>query len=241
MTGDGGLLAGGPLAVPAGLLAMLAVGACLGAINGAAVAGLGMPPFIVTLTVLTFFRGFARWINQSRSIYSLPAAVNEFGGGTWWQIPRAVVLVVPLALAAHWILRRGLVGRWLYAVGLNGRAALVSGVPVAGTIFFSYVFCGCCASMASVIYTGRLETASAEHGDGIFLDVIAAVVIGGTSLFGGKGTIPGTIQGVFFITLIDTSLNWFNRSNFTIAMVKGSVILLAALLDALRRRLLSRA
>ena len=236
MNADTGWLRGSMLAVPAGLGAMFAVGALLGLANGAAITRLRMPPFIVTLTTMMFVSGLAIWVTKSKNIFSLPAAFNAIGARA---LPAfAVTLVV--AVVAHLALSRTLFGRWLYAVGHNERAAHVSGVPVARVIVGAYIACGVCAALASVLYTGRLETGSPTMGQRILLDVIGATVIGGTSLYGGKGKVLWTVFGVLFLTLIDNTLNLQNLSHFTIMMVKGAVILLAAVLDAARHKLAGR-
>jgi ribose transport system permease protein len=235
MTSDNGWLAGSPLAVPAGLLVMLLFGAAVGLVNGVAVTALRMPPFIVTLATMMFFSGLAIWLTKSKTIYNLPAAFNALGGKTWL----AFLVTGLCAGITHLLLGRSLLGRWLYAVGHNARAALISGVPVAGVIVAAYVASGLLAAVASVLYTGQAETGSPVLGQRLLLDIIGATVIGGTSLFGGRGRVVWTLFGVLFIKLIDNSLNLLNLSLFSVTMVKGGVILFAALVDALRIRFLS--
>lgn len=236
MNGQNGVLAGTPWAVPVGVLAMLLVGVILGLLNGITITRLAMPPFIVTLTVMMFFGGFAIWLTHSQNIRNLPASFTALGKGNWLGIPLSLLVTAVLASLAHLSLSRSLLGRWLYATGLNAKTAEVSGIPVKTVILCSYLASGFCASAASILYTGRLETASPVLGQRIFLDVIGAAVIGGTSLFGGKGRISWTVFGVLFITLLDNSLNLLGLSNFMILMVKGAVILGAAVIDALRTR-----
>jgi ribose/xylose/arabinose/galactoside ABC-type transport system permease subunit len=192
-----------------------------------------MPAFIVTLTTMMFFSGSAIWLTQSRNIFNLPPLFNNIGGQAWSA--SAVVLFV--SGAVHLLLSRSLLGRWLYAVGQNVRVARISGVPVRQVVLWAYVICGLCAAVASILFTGRLETGSPVLAQRILLDVIGATVIGGTSLYGGKGKVLGTVFGVFFLTLLDNSLNLLNLSHFTIMMAKGAVILLAAALDTFRHRL----
>ncbi len=232
VNGDHGWLAGHPLAVPAGVVLMLALGAFIGLLNGAAITLFRMPPFIVTLTGMMFFSGFAIWLTKSKAISNLPASFNALGGNVW------ISLWIAAALAgfAQLMLVRSVFGRWLYAVGHNAKAAHISGVPVVGVVIASYVFSGFCAAVASVLYTGQGETGSPVLGQRILLDIIGATVIGGTSLFGGRGKIVWTLFGVLFLKLIDNSLNLLNLSIFTITMVKGAVILFAALMDAMRNR-----
>lgn len=241
MTADGGLLAGSALAAPAGILAMVLVGLSLGLLNGVAVTKFEMPPFIVTLTAMMFSSGFAIWLTQSRNIFNLPPAFNAIGTGASFSIPNALILTAALGAVAHLALSRTLFGRWLYAIGTNAKACVVAGVPVDRTIILAYVVSALCAALASILYTGRLETGSPVLGQRIFLDVIGAAVIGGTSLFGGKGKILWTVFGVLFITLLDNSLNLLGLSYFVISIVKGGVILSAALVDRARTRLAGRA
>ena len=233
MNGETGWLAGSALAAPGGIAAMLAIGMAVGAFNGTAVARINMPPFIATLTTMMFVSGFAIWLTQSKNISGLPAAFTVIGGKTIL----AFLVTTGVALAAHAALSRSLYGRWLHAVGHNAHAAFISGVPVRRVTLLVYVVCGFCAAVASVLYTGRLETGSPVHGQRILLDVIGATVIGGTSLFGGRGKILWTVFGVLLLTLIDNSLNLLNLSHFTIMMVKGGIILFAAVVDSARTRL----
>lgn len=230
MTADGGWLAGSPLAAPAGVLVMLVVGAGIGALNGTIVSLFRMPPFIVTLTAMMFFSGAAIWLTGSASIYNLPSGFVLLGRHAW----AAALIAGAVTLTAHLATTRTLYGRRLHAVGYNPRAALISGVPVARVTIATYVASGVCAGIAAVLITGRLETGSPVHWRNNLLDVIGATVVGGTSLYGGRGKVVWTVFGVLFLTLIDNSLNLLNLSYFTIMMVKGGIILFAALLDAAR-------
>ena len=236
MTTDGGALGGSALATPAGIVVMLAVGAAIGFLNGNLIAGLRMPPFIVTLTTMMFFSGLAIWLTKSKSIYHLPPSFLEPGQVTWVTALLAALAVI----AAHLALARTLFGRWLRAVGYNAKTALISGVPVNRTLVLTYVASGLGAGIAAVLITGKLETGSPVHWRNNLLDVIGATVIGGTSLYGGKGKVLWTVFGVLFLTLIDNSLNLLNLAFYTIMMVKGGVILLAALLDTVRNKLAGR-
>ena len=232
MSADRGWLASSPWAAPAGVVLMLAIGVSLGAANGAGVALLRLPPFMVTLTSMMFFSGFAVWLTQSRNVMGLPAPFVILGKHAWI----ALALCGGIAAAAHWLLARTVFGRWLYAAGSNARTARVSGVPVGRVLVAAYACSGFCAAIGSVVYTARLETGSPVMGQRILLDVIGAVVIGGTSLFGGRGRIVWTVFGVLFLTLIDNTLNLLGLTNFSVLMAKGGVILGAALLDAARSR-----
>ncbi|MBD3267208.1 hypothetical protein GF373_11105 [bacterium] len=245
MTLDHGFLAGSPMAVPLAILAMLAIGCFIGFLNGAAIAFLQMPPFIVTLTSMIFFEGLAiwysNWFTGSRNILSnnishFPPLFEEIDWGSFYGIPYPLFIALFVVILAMAILRRTVMGRWIHALGHNPNTARISGVPLKKTVLFTYMFCGFCAALASVIYTSRLGASNTDTGDKL-LNVIGAVVIGGTSLFGGKGKIPWTIYGVLFITLIENTLNMYNLSFYVIIVVKGGIILAAAFLDAVRNRL----
>lgn len=235
MSADVGLLAANPLAPAAGATVMLAVGLLAGAGNGACVAWLRMPPFMVTLTAAMFGTGVAVWATRAASgtetIYNLPAGFLAVG--TTWA---AATLAIFATVGAHVLLERTLAGRWVRAVGHNARAARVAGVPVEGTTVLCYALSGLSASLAAVLLTARLETAAPTHGRQLLLDVIGAAVIGGTSLFGGIGTIRWTVFGVLFLAMLSNGLTLLDLSDFVITIIKGCVILVAALLDVWRAR-----
>jgi ribose/xylose/arabinose/galactoside ABC-type transport system permease subunit len=240
MTGSGGYLAGSALAVPAGLLAFLAIGLLVGLFNGTCSARLRMPPFIVTLSTMMFIGGGAVWYtsfhSRSVSISNLPEGFRNIGYGRIFRVPIAFLLAAIIALLAHGVLSRTLLGRWLYAVGRNEKAARISGVPVERVTTAAFVISGLCAALAAVIYTSRVETGTPVLAQSLFLDVIGAAVIGGVSLFGGRGTVMAALMGVLFLTVLDKGLQLLGFSLFMVLTVKGSVILLAAVLDVVRQR-----
>ncbi len=232
ITADGSPLANTALASPAAVGLMLLLGCLIGIANGSCVAVLRMPAFIVTLTSMMLLSGLAVWWTQSKSIANLPANFLFFGKTTWATLAIAAVVVVGI----QFLLSRTLFGMHLRAVGYNVRTAEVSGVRVRWVIIMAYAISGTCAAIASVLITGQLETGSPVHWENNLLDIIGATVIGGTSLYGGRGNVIWTASGVLLLTLIDNSLNLLNLSYFSIMMTKGGVILLAALLDTLRQR-----
>lgn len=233
ITGDGGPLAGHVLATPAAVVLMIAIGALIGLVNGSCVAWLKMPPFMVTLTTMMFVSGLAVWLTKSKSIYDLPDGFLLLGSNVW--VATGITMVV--ALSVHLMLKGSLLGMGLTAVGNNPRTAWMSGVNVSRVTILAYVICGVCAAIGSILVTGQLETGSPVQWENNLLDVIGATVIGGTSLYGGRGNVIWTLSGVLLLTLIDNSLNLLNLSYFTIMMAKGGVILLAALVDTLRHRM----
>jgi ribose/xylose/arabinose/galactoside ABC-type transport system permease subunit len=152
-----------------------------------------------------------------------------------------MIISAGLAVVGQFLLRRTVFGRQVYAIGTNRKAAEISGVPTRRVITLVYMFSGFCAAVASILYSARLEAGRPTLGEGnLLLDIIGATVIGGTSLFGGKGKISWTFFGVVFFVLLLNTLNAMKLSAFHIDAVKGSVILLAALLDVTRTRLLAR-
>jgi ribose/xylose/arabinose/galactoside ABC-type transport system permease subunit len=232
MNGETGWLREHPMAGPIAIVVMLALGAVIGLANGLAVTHLRMPAFMVTLTSMMFLSGLAIWLTHSRNLYNLPGSFVAIGA----RLVPSLALVLVVAVAVQITLSRSLPGRWLYAVGQSPQAAEVAGVPVRGVIIGAFVASGLLAAVGSILYTGRLETASPVHGQRILLDVIGAAVIGGTSLFGGKGRVLWTLYGALFLALLSNGLDLVGLSHFMIMISKGGVILLAAGLDAARTR-----
>ena len=231
---QGGLLAGSGWEVPAAILIMLVVGLGIGLLNGVAVAKLKMPPFMVTLVAMSFYSGLAIYLTRSENIMHLPDSFIAVGKGSVGPVPSAMLIVVTLAVLAFVILNLSILGRWLYAVGQNIRTARISGIPTERVVILAYVFSGFCAAIGSVLYSARLQAGRPTLGRNLLLDVIGAAVIGGISLYGGKGRVLWAVYGVLFFVVLDNSLNKMPLEFYTIDIIKGCVILLAALLDSLR-------
>jgi ribose/xylose/arabinose/galactoside ABC-type transport system permease subunit len=240
LTHHGGILSGNPWAVPAAIGLMLLVGSLIGLINGVSVTRFQMPPFMVTLVTMTFFQAFAIWLTKSESIIFLPKPFIALGEGGIGFIDYVSITGFALAIAAHLLLSRTVFGRWIYAIGTNARTAAVSGVPTRRIVTLAYVISGFCAAAGSVLYSARLQTGNPTLGQNILLDVIGATVIGGTSLFGGKGKIVWTVFGVLFYVLLDNSLDLLSLSFYTVTAVKGAVIVLATLLNVVRVYIIER-
>jgi len=256
----GGIFAGSDLAVPAGVAVMLLLGTGIGFLNGYAITRFNLAPFMVTLVTSTFFAAFALWLTQSRNISGLPEAFLELGKGDLISVYLGVkatpeiarrdilpfitypfIISGALAIAAHFMLSRTVFGRRIYSIGTNRRAAQISGIPSRSVITRVYMFSGFCAAVASILYSARLAIGQPSLGGGnLLLDIIGAAVIGGTSLFGGKGSIRGTVFGVMFFVLLLNILNAMRLDPFVIDAVKGLIILLAALFDITRTRLVNR-
>jgi ribose/xylose/arabinose/galactoside ABC-type transport system permease subunit len=229
LVGDGAVL-------PA-VAGMAAVGMAAGAFHGVAVAVCGLPAFLVTLSSMMFLDGLAKWITQARPITGLPAEFLNLSRGSWLGVPGAVWGTAVVVVVAHTLLRQTVAGRQLVAVGHNARAAVVSGVPVVRVVVLAYVVCGLFAAAATVLYMGRLGAGKADLlPPELLIDVVGALVLGGASLRGGRGSVPGTALGVLFIALVDKSLPLLDLGHGPVLIAKGGIILLAALADALRSR-----
>ena len=213
------------------ILAGLAIGASLGAISGLFVAYAGIAPFIVTLAGLTIFRGMALAFTDGRPVTGLPPLFAEIGYGTFLGLPMPVWILLAFLIVTHLLLRHTALGRAIYAIGGNEEAARLAGIPVRRVTAFTYAFSGFAAALAAVVLTGRLNSAQPTAGVMFELDAIAAVVVGGTSLFGGRGGVFGTLVGALIIGVINNGMNLLNVPSFYQQIVKGGVILAALLID----------
>ena len=218
------------------LVAVLLCG-LVGAFTGSMIAFFDVPPFIVTLSMLLVGSGLAGILSDSQSISEVPVSFSWLGrGADGFGIPNAVVLMIVLYLAAHVLLTRMRLGRYIYAVGSNCRASLLSGVPVERILMFVYIVSALLAGVGGVLMASQLRSGSASYGQWYELYAITAVVVGGTSLSGGQGTIGGTLIGAFTIAVIANGMNLFNVESKAQLVVLGLVILGAVLLDRLRHR-----
>lgn len=235
----GALAAGLALSgLPPALAMGLGVGTALalGTLQGLLVAYAGLPPFIVTLAGLTAFRGLTLVYTGGRPITGLPDPFLFLGNGALLGIPVPVVAMLAFLLLTHLLLQNTALGRYLYAIGGNEEAARLSGVPVARIKVFAYAYSGLAAGLAALVLTGRLNSAQPTAGTGFELDAIAAAVVGGTSLAGGRGTAWGTFLGALIIGVLNNGMNLLNVSSFYQLIAKGAVIVLALLVDRLVRR-----
>jgi ribose/xylose/arabinose/galactoside ABC-type transport system permease subunit len=169
-------------------------------------------------------------------VYSLPDSLNWLGASAIFDVKTSALVTVVLFVIAHFVLSRTTFGHRIYAVGGNAEAARLAGINVRGVIFSAYVIAGVAAGIAALILLGRLDSATPNAATGTELQVIAAVVIGGTSLFGGKGSMVGTFVGVLLIGVINNGLTLLNVSSFWVQFVQGALIFLAVLLDSVNTR-----
>jgi len=226
--------AAAPWTVAAGFAAgTLACGA-LGALGGLLVARFRVAPFITTLALMMVARGLAFLITGGFSVYQVPEALPWLGQGRTAGVPNTVLLLLVLYAAAHVFMSRTRLGRYIYAVGGNEEAARLSGVPVKAVVVFVYAVSGLAAGVGGCIQASQLDTGTPNVGLMYEMYVIAAVVVGGTSLSGGSGRILGTLVGAFIISVIQNGMNLLGIESYTQNVVLGLVILGAVLLDRLR-------
>jgi erythritol transport system permease protein len=221
----------------------LAAGAAVGALNGALVTRFRVAPFIATLGMLYVIRGAALLISDGSTYPNLggsPELGNTgfdfLGSGRPLGLPTAIWIMVILGVAITLLLRKAPFGRWLYATGGNERAAELSGVPVPRVKTWAYVISGACAAMAGLIMASELTSAAPQAGESYELNAIAAVVIGGAALSGGRGTVRGTLVGAFVIGFLADGLVILGVSTFWQILIKGAVIILAVVLDQSQQR-----
>jgi ribose/xylose/arabinose/galactoside ABC-type transport system permease subunit len=208
-----------------GPLIMLAAGAAIGAFNGIAVGYLRMIPFVVTLAMMTVTNGAAVWLTGSISISDIPAAFVDPFFTRYFGVPLSVIIAAFAAVAGAILMSGTVYGRWLYAMGLNAKAARVARVPGRRVIALSYVLAGATAGIGAIMLTGRLSSASANLASpSMVLDVVSACVIGGISIYGGRGRVLGAVFGALFITLLNNALNAAEVSLYVNQMIRGAII-----------------
>ena len=225
----------------------LLVGIGVGLINGILITRLNVAPFIATLGTLYIARGAALLSSGGRTFPNLSGSedfgTSSFpfiGTGTLMGLPVMIWLLVAVALAAHYISRRTPLGRHIYAVGGNERGAALSGVKVNRVKLFVYMFSGFCAALVGIIIASQLQAAHPATGETFELNAIAAAVLGGTSMSGGRGRIFGTIIGAFVIGILSDGLIMMGVSSFWQTVIKGVVIVLAVVIDQAQSRLQAR-
>ena len=227
------------LGLPLGLVLVLVlvVGILAGMFNAAFIVRVGVPPLIMTLATLALYRGLAQGISQARSVTGYPEWFFWFGQGRVAGLPVQLWAFIIMAVVAGVVLRSTTLGRSLYAVGNNPVGARFSGLPVGRNLLIIYSFSGLMAATAAIIFVSRVTTTRSDMGSGLELDAIAAVVLGGTSIFGGRGSIFGTILGLVLIQLLKNGLALTGVTSDATIIVIGSTLILAILVNNLIQRL----
>jgi ribose transport system permease protein len=223
-------------ALSPGIAVGLLCGMAIGLLNGLLVTKLRLPPFIATYGMLWMLYGVNYWYMKGDTIYGFPPQFRALGSGDWLGVPIPVYLMAAGLLAGGIFTRYTTFGHEIYAIGSNAEAARLSGIPVNSRQILLYTLSGATAGLAGVVYLARLNSAEAGIGAPLLLPAIAAVLVGGTSLFGGSGGLSGTVIGAIILTLVLNGMNLLGINSNWQPLVTGVIILLAALIDSLTRR-----
>jgi ribose transport system permease protein len=224
-----------------GVLTALACGTFVGLLNGFAVTLLRLPPFLATYGMLWVLQGIAFHYMGGNEIYGFPAGFRALGTGFLLGIPVPVYLMVAVLVLSTWATRRLNWGRELYAIGANPEAARLSGIPLQRRRLLVYTLSGAMAGLAALVYLARVNAADSGMGEPLLLPVIAAVLIGGTSLFGGAGSMLGTVLGAIILALVINAMNLLDVKATWQPLVVGVVLLAAVMVDVAGRERGSRA
>lgn len=224
------------VSVPVTIITCVLMSCLIGLINGALISFLDLPPFIATLGTMSIVRGAAYTVTGGQPIYTFPHGFTAIAGRVG-GIPLYSTIIMFLVMILGWyILRYTRVGRFTYAIGGNENCAKLSGINLKKVKCFVYMFSGFCCGIAGLLLTSRLDSAVPTNADGQEMDAIAAVVIGGTSMSGGEGSMVGTLIGILIIGIISNGLNLLGVAQGPQKMVKGLIIVVAVIIDVIRRK-----
>jgi ribose transport system permease protein len=220
-----------------GIPLALGMGLACGLVNGALIAYLALPPFIVTLGTLTAVRGLARLLGDDTTVFNSDLPFEFIGNGDILGVPWLAVIAIGVILISWVILRRTVLGLWIYSIGGNKEAARLTGIKVSLVLLFVYAMSGLLAGLGGVMSAARLYAANGlQLGQSYELDAIAAVILGGTSFVGGVGSIWGTLIGALIIAVLSNGLILSGVSDIWQFIIKGLVIIVAVALDRYRLR-----
>jgi ribose/xylose/arabinose/galactoside ABC-type transport system permease subunit len=214
----------------------LAIGALSGAFAGFCITRFNIAPFIVTLATMTIWRGAAFVWTDGRPVWELPEGFAFLGTGRILAVPVPTIIMILTFIASHVMLTRTRFGRYVYAVGGNIEAARLAGIRTGRVLINVYILSGALAALSGILLASRMNSGQPNAGVAYELDVIAAVVVGGTSLSGGAGSIVGTFIGAMLIAVLRNGLNLLNVNSYVQQVIVGVVILLAVMLDQIRRK-----
>lgn len=229
-----------PLAITGAVAAAIGVGLVCGFVNGYVSMRWAVPSFIVTLGMLNVARGAALQTTNAAAVFGFPQSFNLFGTSTLAGVPTMFVVALVVILAGHFVLTRTVFGRLLFAIGNNEESVRLAGHRTSVYKVAAFCICGAMAGLAAIIYMTRLHTASPIIGQGYELSAIAAVIIGGTSLSGGKGSMIGTLLGACLLGVLTNGLLLLGVGDFARQMVTGAVIVLAVVIDYYRQKVSTR-
>jgi ribose transport system permease protein len=222
------------LSAPLTIAMMIGLGAVIGAVKGALIAWGGINSFIVTLGMMTVLRGMALIFTGGYPISGVPDAVRFVGFGVVGGVPMPLIVAAIVFVVVALILSKTVLGRHIYAIGGNETSSHIAGVPVSLTKLMVFVVSGALCGLAAVVLLGRLGAGLPTAAQGMELDAIAAVILGGSSLFGGRGSVFGTLFGALILAVLQNGLNLMGVNSFIIQILSGVIIILAVLLDRFR-------
>lgn len=214
----------------------IVVATVAGFINGAFIVWVGVPPLIMTLATLALYRGLALGISEARSASGFPGWFFEIGAGSTFGLPNQLWIFIIAAIIFGVVLSRTVFGRWVYSIGNNEVGARFAGIPVAWVKLTIYTLSGFMAGLAAWIFTARISTTRSDMGSGLELNVIAAVVLGGTSIFGGSGSIFGTVLGVVLIQILRNGLSLAGMKGDATIVAIGTILIASVLLNGFIQR-----
>jgi len=228
------------LAVTVGMLAGFAAGVSIGAVNGIGVAVFNVSPFMMTLGMASVGFGISLYLTGGVPVYGMPNAFGElFGFGQWLGIPAPIYVTVALIAFMYMLLNWTRMGRYLYAIGGNIKASMLSGINTRFNLFMAYVLCGALTAISGIMLTARLETGEANIGASMPLESIAACVIGGVSLRGGTGRVGNVVLGAIFIGLVQNGMNLARIESYLQTVVIGVLLIVAVVADQIRQRFIA--
>ncbi len=223
--------------LPGGILCGLGTGVIVGAVNGWLTTGVGIPSFLTTLAMMGIAKGVAMWISATAAIPIISKTYSSvFGAGNLGPVPSLLIWVAIIGIAGHIVLRRTTFGRRVLATGGNETSARYSGIDTASIKFRVLMLSSVAAALAGMLYAGRLHSGRFQFGEGDELSVIAAAVLGGTSLFGGAGTVVGSIMGALMIGLINNGLVLMGLEFSQQLIARGAIIIIAVAISQTRKR-----
>lgn len=224
---------------PSGLLAVIVMAGAIGALHGGVVTRLGVASFIVTLATLFILRGVAMWLSNTRTLM-FPDPITDLNRTYLLGVPSAIVAFLLVFAVAWLVLHQTPFGRQVYAVGGDPEAARKAGLPVRRIVFICFVIAGICAGIGGFVSITQIGAVGPKYGDQIEFSAIAAAVLGGVSLFGGRGSVIGTVFGAILIKTVQNGLNIINADPYIYPLVTAAIIFMAVAIDGLRTRIIER-
>ena len=218
-----------------GVLVILLISTFCGVVNGVAVAVLKLPAFIATMAMMNVAGGLALYLTNGNSVTGLPSGYKTIGWSKVGPIPVTLIMALGIFLFMWFLLKRTNYGRRLYAVGGNAKASNIMGIHVTGIVITAYAICGLSAGIGGVMLSSRLAAARCTMASTLQMDSVTAVVVGGTSMSGGRGSIVGTLIGACLISIIRNGLNLIQLNYYYQLVITGAIIILAVAIDCLKQ------